>query len=106
MESGLLGRLVRAVRTFEEEMVVNVSPLFAPCKAAAVHDLVAACAALFAGDDVNDESAFTAAPRQWLTIRVGNNCPQSRARYFINHPQEMARLIDRMMSILNVPRSA
>ncbi|MFM2066563.1 MAG: trehalose-6-phosphatase [Pseudomonadota bacterium] len=104
-----LGRLDQAVRTFKGKSVVNVVPLFAPDKAAAVHDLVAACAAsaaLFAGDDVNDEPVFIAAPIHWVTIRVGSDCPQSRARYFINHPQEMATLIDRMLSILNVPREA
>jgi trehalose 6-phosphate phosphatase len=104
-----LGRLDHAVRTFSGKCVVNVVPLFAPDKAAAVHHLVAACqasAALFAGDDVNDEPVFAAAPRHWLTIKVGNDCPQSRARYFIHHPQEMVRLIERMLSILNVPRGA
>jgi trehalose 6-phosphate phosphatase len=99
----LLARLDHAVRTFAGKMVVNVVPLFAPDKAVAVHDLVVACAAsaaLFAGDDVNDEPVFASAPQHWLTIRVGQDVPESQAHYFINHNREMQRLFDRMLGIL------
>ncbi|MBK6851258.1 MAG: trehalose-phosphatase [Burkholderiales bacterium] len=104
--SDLLERLDYPVRTFAGKMVVNIVPLLAPDKGAAVHDLVAACTAsgaLFAGDDVNDEPVFESAPDHWLTIRVGQDHPESRAQYYINQPQEMQRLFDRMLSVLITP---
>jgi trehalose 6-phosphate phosphatase len=100
---GLLARLDHGVRIFAGKMVMNVVPLIAPDKAAAVHDLVASCAAtaaVFAGDDVNDEPVFVAAPSHWLTIRVGSDDPASRAQFFISHPGQMQRLCDRMLAIL------
>ncbi len=102
--STLIDLLGPAVRTFTGKMVENVVPLAAPDKAEAVHNLVAGCAAsaaLFAGDDVNDEPVFASAPPHWLTIRVGRDSSPSRARYFIHEPHEMKRLIARMLTILN-----
>lgn len=92
-----------ALRVFGGKLVVNVVPSLAPDKADAVHALVrrsGASCALFAGDDVNDEPVFATAPAHWLTIRVGRDDPQSKARYFLDSPSEMALLLGRMVALL------
>jgi trehalose 6-phosphate phosphatase len=89
------------LRTFPGKMVVNVVPADAPDKAAAVRALVARCGAanaVFAGDDVNDEPVFVAAPPSWLTIRVGRDDPTSSARFFLDSASEVAMLLDRMLA--------
>jgi trehalose 6-phosphate phosphatase len=92
-----------SLHVFPGKMVVNIAPLDAPDKALAVHGLLARCGAscaLFAGDDVNDEPVFVAAPPTWLTVRVGHNDPASRARFFLDGPSEMPMLLDRMLKLL------
>lgn len=92
-----------AWRVFGGKMVVNVVPRVAPDKAAAVHGLVARCGAacaVFAGDDSNDEPVFESAPPHWLTIRIGRADGKSRARYFLDSPNEMAMLLERMQVLL------
>ena len=87
-------------------MVVNVTGRAAPDKAHAVRTLVSRCGAscaLFAGDDVNDEPVFVAAPSDWLTVRVGRDEPASRAQYFLDSPVEMALLLERMLTFLTRP---
>jgi trehalose 6-phosphate phosphatase len=99
----LLAPLPAGLRQFAGKMVVNVAPADAPDKAQAVHALVersGAAAALFAGDDVNDEPVFAAAPAHWLTIRVGRDDASSRARYVLDGPHEMAMLLERIVTIL------
>ena len=62
------------LHTFDGKRVVNVVAAGAPDKAHAVQRLVAhsgAHGALFAGDDVNDEPVFAAAPEGWVTVRIG-----------------------------------
>jgi trehalose 6-phosphate phosphatase len=69
--------------------------------------LVARCGAdcaLFAGDDVNDEPVFEAAPPDWLTVRVGRFERHSRARYFLDSPNEIAMLLERMLTLLQAAR--
>jgi trehalose 6-phosphate phosphatase len=92
-----------AWHVFGGKMVVNVVARDAPDKAAAVFDLVARCGArcaVFAGDDVNDEPVFAAAPPHWLTIRIGRGDGRSRARYLLDSPNEMAMLLERMLMLL------
>ncbi len=99
----LLAPIAGSLRVFDGKMVVNLSPPDAPDKADAVHALVARCqadCAVFAGDDVNDEPVFASAPASWLTVRVGRNDPGSKARFFLDGPQEMAMLLDRMLALL------
>lgn len=94
-------------RIFGGRMVVNVMPRHAPDKSRAVHGLVARCGAacaVFAGDDVNDEPVFESAPRHWLTIRVGRGERPSEARYFLDGPGEMAKLLERMLELLALLR--
>jgi trehalose 6-phosphate phosphatase len=92
-----------AWRIFGGKMVVNVAPTHAPDKADAVHALVADCqarCAVFAGDDINDEPVFASAPAHWLTIRIGRGERSSRARYFLDSPNEVAMLLERMLALL------
>jgi trehalose 6-phosphate phosphatase len=92
-----------ALRIFAGKMVVNISPADSADKADAVQALVARCGAscaIFAGDDVNDEPVFVAAPSTWLTLRVGRDERHSDARYFVHGPHEMALLLDRILALL------
>ena len=59
-----------------------------------------ASCALFAGDDVNDEPVFVAAPPDWLTVRVGRDGPASRAQFFLDSPVEMAQLLEQMLTLM------
>lgn len=98
-----------SLHVFAGKMVVNVSPADAPNKSDAVHALVAHCGArcaVFAGDDINDEPVFDAAPAHWLTVRVGRDDPASRARYFLDGPNEMALLLERMLGWLSSHRQS
>lgn len=106
-----IGGLLRAhdngLRVFGGKQVVNVMPADAPDKAAAMRALVArsGCdAAFFAGDDVNDEAVFAAAPPHWLTVRVGRDEPRSRARFFLDRTGEMALVLARMQRTLAAPQ--
>lgn len=92
-----------AWRVFGGKMVANAVAKGAPDKAAAVHTLVARCGArcaVFAGDDLNDEPVFESAPPHWLTVRIGRSEGKSRARYFLDSPNEMAMLLERMLMVL------
>jgi trehalose 6-phosphate phosphatase len=102
----LLGPRDDELRVFGGKMVVNVVPRHAPDKADAVRSLLARCGAscaLFAGDDVNDEPVFAAAPADWLTIHVGDGGARSRARYFVESPAEVAALLGRIEALLAQP---
>lgn len=93
-------------RIFPGKMVVNVVPMGAPDKADAVQRLLARCGAacaLFAGDDVNDEPVFSSAPADWLTVRIGRDMA-SRAQFFLESPNEMAMLLDRILALLDIER--
>ena len=58
-----------------------------------------AASAFFAGDDVNDEPVFASAPEDWLTLRVGRDGPASRARFFLEGPEEMIMLLDHIVAL-------
>lgn len=99
----LLAPLRTGMHIFGGKMVVNAMASGAPDKGAAVLALVARCgaaAALFAGDDVNDESVFVAAPAHWLTLRIGRDDPGSQAHFGLDSQQEVALLLDRMLAQL------
>lgn len=94
------------VRVFGGKRVVNITPADSPDKASAVLALAARCgagSALFAGDDVNDEPVFVAAPPHWLTLRVGRDDTRSAARFYIDSPVEMALLLDRLLAHAAAP---
>jgi trehalose 6-phosphate phosphatase len=102
----VLNPLPAGLRSFAGKMVINVVPADAPDKAQAVHALVTAtgaAAAFFAGDDVNDEPVFIAAPPHWLTLRIGRDDPASVARFGLDGPHEMAMLLERVLAITAAP---
>jgi len=87
-------------------MVCNVVLARAPDKGDAVMALTrrANCAlAIFVGDDINDETVFAKAPENWLTIRVGNDYPLSKAGYFLDSYGDMEPLLEKMMGDLEMP---
>jgi trehalose 6-phosphate phosphatase len=98
----MLNPLPAGLGCFAGKMVVNVVAADAPDKAQAVQALVTAtgaAAAFFAGDDVNDEPVFAAAPAHWLTLRIGRDDPASLARFGLDGPHEMAMLLERVLAI-------
>ena len=99
----LLVPLAASLQIFGGKMVLNAMAAGAPDKADSVQALVRRCgaaAAFFAGDDVNDEPVFAAAPRHWLTVRIGRDDPASRANFGLDGPQDMALLLDRVLALL------
>lgn len=50
---------------------------------------------VYIGDDRTDEDAFRLLPREAFTIYVGNNC-SSKAKYFLNHPDEVVSLLKKL----------
>jgi trehalose 6-phosphate phosphatase len=105
----LLAPLAGGLQLFGGKMVVNAMVAGAPDKAQAVRTLLARCgarAAFFAGDDVNDEPVFEAAPAHWLTVRIGRNPPHTRARFGLDGPHEMVLLLQQVLALLDAPRPA
>jgi trehalose 6-phosphate phosphatase len=88
------------VRIFGGKFVVNAVAAAAPDKGVAMLRLVeraSAGAALFVGDDVNDEAVFEIAPPHWLTVRVGRVDTGTRARYYLDSHHDMARLMQQLI---------
>ncbi|MEO6407526.1 MAG: trehalose-phosphatase [Burkholderiaceae bacterium] len=108
MIAELLADVASSLHVFAGKMVVNVTAAQAPDKACAVRSLVDRCgaaSAFFAGDDVNDEVVFVSAPAHWLTLRVGREDPACQARFCIDGQQEMAMMLERILS-LHAPAQA
>jgi trehalose 6-phosphate phosphatase len=106
----LIGELLAGagpgLEAFGGKMVENVVAAGSPDKARAVQQLVARSGtghAFFAGDDVNDEPVFAAAPLHWLTVRIGRGGRASQARYFLDSPAEMAVALQAMLDALDTP---
>jgi trehalose 6-phosphate phosphatase len=82
---------------FSGKAVANIVAGWANDKSQALAELVAewgARSALFVGDDINDEPVFARDEPTWLTIRVGQDYPNSQARYFVDGVEDMPRLLD------------
>lgn len=93
------------LQVFGGKQVVNLVPMGSPDKADALLSLVQRCgagAALFVGDDVNDEPVFERAPAHWLTLRVGHDV-HSRARFYLDSPAEVAILLGQLRALLEDP---
>ncbi len=91
------------IGVFGGKCVVNVVAQGAPDKAASLMRLVEATGAssvVFAGDDVNDEPVFAAAPPHWFTVRVGFE-RTSRARFFLSSQAEVASLLQRIATLVD-----
>ncbi|MDO9005281.1 MAG: trehalose-phosphatase [Aquabacterium sp.] len=99
----LLRGLDPALSSFGGKCVVNVVAADAPDKGDAVAMLVKRSqsgAALFIGDDLNDESVFESAEPHWLTVRIGREDPLSRARYYLDTHSEVATMLQKMLALL------
>ncbi len=97
-----------AVAVVGGKCVVNVTAAGAPDKGDAVASLVqrsGSKAAVFVGDDLNDESVFARAPAHWLTVRVGADA-QSQARWFLPAQTDLQQLLDEMLALRRVPDGA
>jgi len=100
--TALLHGLPSDIRVFGGKMVVNVAASVAPDKAHAVIALIRHAqvqAAVFVGDDLNDEPVFASAQPSWLTVRVGRDDPNSHARFCLDHFSEVAEMLDRMVAL-------
>ena len=98
----LLQQLGPDLRSFGGKCVLNLVSADAPDKGQAVLDLVQASgsgAALFVGDDVNDEPVFRIAAATWLTLRVGRDDPSSYARFFLDAHAEVATFLQMLLDL-------
>lgn len=105
----VLHPFVQQLHVFSGKMVVNAVARDAPDKAVAVKRLAArsgASSVLFAGDDVNDEPVFAAAGDDWLTVRVGRGLLPSKAKFFVDGPQDIAMLLEALLMHLGESRSS
>lgn len=101
----LVAQLPEGLKVFGGKMVVNIVAAWARDKADAVAELVhasGATAAVFIGDDVNDEPVFARREPRWLTVRVGQDDPGSAASWFLDGPADLPRLLDQMLHALPV----
>ncbi|HUL64584.1 MAG TPA: trehalose-phosphatase [Burkholderiaceae bacterium] len=99
----LLRDLDSGLHFFGGKFVANVVVAGAPDKADALATLVArsgADAALFVGDDINDEAVFARAEPTWLTVRIGRDDPLSRADFFLDDHAEIATLLEILLDVL------
>lgn len=97
-----IAHLGPGLHTFGGKFVVNLVAEHAPNKGDAVQRLVARSesgAALFVGDDVNDEAVFEIAPKHWLTVRIGRDAHSSRAQFFLGSPAEMAHMLQMLIDL-------
>lgn len=97
-----------SLRVFSGKMVENVVAADAPDKAKAVQALVDRCgvrSVVFAGDDVNDEPVFAAAPPAWLTVRIGRDVEHSAARFFLDGPTQVLTWLQAMLDLLAADRA-
>lgn len=103
----LTSQLPATLQVFAGKMVVNAMASHAPDKADAVRRLQlhsGVSCVFYAGDDVNDEPVFEAAPSHWLTVRIGRDDRACKAQFFLDSVSEMAPLLDRMLAHLPTPR--
>jgi trehalose 6-phosphate phosphatase len=92
LEAGAAGLSIGAGKC-----VVNVTAAGAPDKGDALLALVrrsGAEAALFVGDDLNDEPAFAKAPQGWVTVRVARDHLLSRATFYLDGTPQLVALLD------------
>jgi len=105
IEALLLG-IEPALRRFGGKCVVNVLAEGLPDKGDALAVLLRranAQAAVFVGDDVNDEAVFLRARAPSLTIRIGDDDPLSRAMFFLDSQAQLALVLQRMLALRAPP---
>lgn len=99
----MTAQLPAGLKVFGGKMVVNIVAAWARDKADAVAELVQASgaeAAVFIGDDVNDEPVFARGEPTWLTVRVGHDDPASAAGWFLDSSADLPHLLDQMLQSL------
>lgn len=99
IESFLQG-MPLGLHIFGGKCVVNVVSEAAPDKGKAVQHLLqrtGRSAAVFMGDDLNDEAVFTIAPGHWLTVRIGRENPASKAQFFLDSHAEVATMLQQLL---------
>jgi trehalose 6-phosphate phosphatase len=97
----LLQGMEATLRRFGGKCVVNVIASGAPDKGDALASLVQrthAGAALFIGDDINDEAVFMRAEPHWLTVKIGRD-PLSRAMFFLDSDSELSLVLDKLLAL-------
>ena len=102
----LLQGIEPALRRFGGKCVVNVLAEGLPDKGDALAALLRrsnAGAAVFVGDDVNDEAVFMRAEPPSLTIRIGADDPLSQAMYFLDSDAQLALMLQRMLALRALP---
>ncbi len=100
----LVADLDDGLSAHDGKRVVNVVADAAPDKAHALAKLVQKCGAqsvVFVGDDLNDEPVFERAEPSWLTIRIGRDNPNTRAKYFLDTTAEVVTVLERMLVLWN-----
>jgi trehalose 6-phosphate phosphatase len=99
----VLQGLPPGLRTFGGKCVVNIVPAAAPDKGDALAELVArtgSTAAVFVGDDVNDEPVYSRAAGDWVTVRIGRDDPTTRARFCLHSHAEVPDMLRAMLAEL------
>jgi trehalose 6-phosphate phosphatase len=102
----LLQGIEPALRRFGGKCVVNVLAAGLPDKGDALAALVrrsSVAAAVFVGDDVNDEAVFMRAEPPSLTIRIGGDDPLSKAMYFLDSDAQLALVLQHMLTLRAPP---
>jgi trehalose 6-phosphate phosphatase len=98
-------RMLPGVRVVGGIESVNLLPRDGPNKGAALEGALrlSGCAsAIYVGDDVTDEDAFSIASDRVLGIRIGA-ARASRARYHLASQQEVDRLLSHLAALRTVP---
>ena len=98
----LLQGIEPSLKRFGGKCVVNVLAAGLPDKGGALAALVRranVAAAVFVGDDVNDEAVFMRAEPPSLTIRIGDDDPLSKAMYFLDSDAQLALVLQRMLTM-------
>ena len=102
----LLQGIEPSLKRFGGKCVVNVLAEGLPDKGDALAVLLRranAQAAVFVGDDVNDEAVFLRARAPSLTIRIGDDDPLSRAMFFLDSQAQLALVLQRMLALRAPP---
>ena len=98
----VLDQLERPLRAIGGKMVINVLPLGACDKGAALLELCKQTRselALYVGDDVTDEDVFALRqPRRVMSVRIGRSS-HSAAEYYVKSQREIDALLRRLIEL-------
>jgi trehalose 6-phosphate phosphatase len=103
----VLAGLEPTLARFGGKFVVNVVAAGLPDKGDALIELVRRAgveAAMFAGDDVTDETVFRRVRPPWLTVRIGRDDPSSAAMFGLDDEGELVTVLARLAASAVPPR--